>query len=415
MTSDCFAVPGGLMPLDDALDDLARRLSPVVVPERVPLRAAVGRVLAADIVAAVDHPGHDASAMDGYAVRHADLSESAPVILPLSGRVAAGHPLAHPLAPGTVARIFTGGVMPEGADTVIMQEDVTETADGRATLPAGVSPGRHVRAAASDFRAGTTVLTAGRRLRAPDIALAAAAGQTHPPVFSPVRVGVFSTGDEVVEPGRPLPPGGLYDANRYGLMALAETLGAAVSDLGHLPDDRAAIRDALDGAADDHDVLLTSGGVSVGGEDHVRDAVSDVGALHFWRLAIKPGKPVALGRVRAASFIGLPGNPISALVTFLLVARSMIQRLGGQTVVAPARYPVAAGFSLPATGARREFPRGWVENTPDGPRARLYRSQDSAMIASMSAAGGLLDIPANSPAIAPGDPVSYIPLAEVLT
>ena len=242
-------------------------------------------MLAADVVAACAHPAAAVSAMDGYAVRHADLSGAEPSTLPLVGRVAAGHPLDRPLGPGEAARIFTGGVMPGGADTVVMQEDVSETPDGRATLPANVTKGRHVRAPGGDFRAGETVLTAGRRLRAPDIALAASAGQSHLPVFERLRVGVFSTGDEVIEPGRPLPPGALYDGNRYGMMALAEGLGAAVTDLGHLPDDLDRIRDALKGAAGDHNVLMTSGGVSVGGEDHVRDAVAAVGAIHFWRLA----------------------------------------------------------------------------------------------------------------------------------
>ncbi len=414
--ADCFDPPGDrLMPLDEALTHITARLSPVVAVERAPLRTGAGRVLAADVVAACAHPAAAVSAMDGYAVRHADLSETAPVALPIVGRVAAGHPLDRALAPGEAARIFTGGVMPEGADTVVMQEDVSETPDGRATLPAGITRGRHVRAPGGDFRAGETVLTAGRRLRAPDIALAASAGQSHLPVFERLRVGVFSTGDEVIEPGRPLPPGALYDGNRYGMMALAEGLGAAVTDLGHLPDDLDRIRDALKGAAGDHDVLMTSGGVSVGGEDHVRDAVAAVGAIHFWRLALKPGKPTALGNVGEATFIGLPGNPVAALVTFLMVARPVLQRLGGVTVRPPQRYSVSAGFQYRKTAGRREFLRGWITESPNGPCAELYKSQDSAMIASLAAAGGLIDIPADARDIAPGDPVAYLPLSEVLS
>nr|WP_184437179.1 gephyrin-like molybdotransferase Glp [Roseospira goensis] len=402
------------MALDEALDLLQARLRPVVAVERVPLRGAGGRVLAADGVAAVSHPGADTAAMDGYAVRHADLSATGPVTLPVTGRVAAGHPLDRALDPGTAVRIFTGGVMPEGADTVIMQEDVTDTGGGRVTLPAGVPAGRHMRGAASDFRAGTTVLTAGRRLRPPDIALAASAGLSHLPVFERVRVSVFSTGDEVVEPGTPLPPGGLYDGNRYGVMALADGLGAAVTDLGRLPDDRDAIRGALDAAADDHDLLITSGGVSVGGEDHVRDAVSALGDLHFWRLALKPGKPAALGTIRDTVFLGLPGNPVSALVTFLLIARPVIRRLGGCAASRPRRYPLPAGFAFETGGTRREFLRGWVEDTADGPVVRLYRSQDSAMISAMGAAGGLVDVPAGTRRIEPGQSVDYLPLNEVL-
>ncbi|WP_299442707.1 gephyrin-like molybdotransferase Glp [uncultured Rhodospira sp.] len=413
--TDPVSIDDRLLPLDEALERLQRELRPVVAPERVPLRAAAGRILAADVVAAVDHPGHAVSAMDGYAVRHADLSADAPVTLPVSGRAAAGHPLPHPLEPGSTARIFTGAVMPEGADTVIMQEDVTEAGDGGVTLPAGASHGRHVRAAGSDFHAGATVLAAGRRLRPPDIALAAAAGQAHLPVFERLRVGVFSTGDEVVEPGQPLPPGGLYDSNRHGLLALVEAMGAAVTDLGNLPDDRARITAALDRAAEEHHVLITSGGVSVGGEDHVRDAVAALGTLHFWRLAIKPGKPTALGSIRDTTFIGLPGNPVSALVTFLLVARPVLQRLGGARVVPPRRYPVPAGFSHENTGHRRAFLRAWVEDTAEGPRVRLFRSQDSAMTTSLGAATGLVDLPADTDTVAPGQPVDYLPLTEVLS
>lgn len=416
--TDCFAIETRLLPLDDALAALAARLRPVVGVERVPLRAAAGRVLAADVVAAVDHPSDAVSAMDGYAVRHADLLPDAPVTLPLGGRVAAGHPLGHPLPPGSVARIFTGGVLPDGTDTVVMQEDVTEPTAGHATLPAGITPGRHVRAAGSDFRTGSTVLTAGRRLRPPDIALAASAGIAHLPVFEPLRVGVFSTGDEVREPGTPLPPGALYDGNRYGMMALADAMGAAVTDLGSLPDDPATIRAALDRSADDHDVLMTSGGVSVGGEDHVRDAVAALGTIHFWRLALKPGKPTALGTIRSATFVGLPGNPVSALVTFLIVARPVLLRLGGvQPVTAPRRYPLPAAFSYTKPAGRREFLRAWIEESPDGggPAVHLYRSQDSAMIASMSAAGGLVDIPEEACSITPGDPVAYLPFSEVLS
>jgi molybdopterin molybdotransferase len=413
--TDCFDVGDRLMPLDEALSQIARRLQPAVGIERVPLRAAAGRVLASDLVAGVTHPAHDNAAMDGYAVRHADLSPTDPVTLPVTARVAAGHPMQRPLGPGEVARIFTGGVMPEGADTVIMQEDVTDPGNGRVTLPAGVTFGRHVRAAGGDFRAGTTVLTAGRRLRPPDIALAASAGHAFLPVFERVRVGVFSTGDEVFEPGTDLPPGGLYDGNRYGMMALAEALGAEVNDLGHLPDDLERITRALDTAADGQHLLMTSGGVSVGGEDHVRDAVAALGALHFWRLAIKPGKPTALGLIRQTAFAGVPGNPVSALVTFLLVVRPVLQRLSGATVTAPRRYPMRAGFAHKKSGNRREFLRAWVEDTADGPVLRPFRSQDSSMISSMGAASGLVDVPADRMAIEEGEAVDYLPFCEVFS
>ncbi|MQX36055.1 molybdopterin molybdenumtransferase MoeA [Roseospira navarrensis] len=403
------------MSLDEALAEIDARIRPAVTIERVPLRQASGRVLAADLVANVTHPAHDNAAMDGYAVHHADLSPSEPTTLPVTARVAAGHPLDRPLPPGEVARIFTGGVMPEGADTVIMQEDVTDLGDGRVTLPAGVTRGRHVRTAGGDFRTGATILAAGRRLRAPDVALAASAGHAYVPVFERVRVGVFSTGDEVFEPGTDLPPGGLYDGNRYGMMALVEAMGAEVTDLGHLPDDPDRITRALDDAADAHHLLLTSGGVSVGGEDHVRDVVAALGSLHFWKLAIKPGKPTALGLIRETAFAGLPGNPVSALVTCLLVVRPVVQRLAGLPVTIPRRYAVPAGFSHTKSGNRREFLRGWIEDTPDGPVVRVFHSQDSAMIRSMGAAAGLVDVPAERATVAPGEPVAYLPFSELLS
>ncbi|MBB4265863.1 molybdopterin molybdotransferase MoeA [Roseospira visakhapatnamensis] len=412
--TDCFAVGDHLMPLDEALALLAGRLAPVVTPEPVPLRAATGRVLAQDVAALCAHPAEDRSAMDGYAARHADLSADAPVTLPVAARVAAGHPLAAPVPPGAVVRIFTGGVVPGDLDTVVMQEDCTGHPDGRVTLPAGVPAGRHVRAAGGDFRAGDPILPAGRRLRAPDIALAASAGHATLPVFQRVRVGVFSTGDEVREPGEPLGAGGVYDGNRHGIMAALETLGAAVTDLGRVPDDPSVLRTALDAAADGHHLLVTSGGVSVGGEDHVRDVVADLGALHFWRLAIKPGKPAALGHVGDAAFVGLPGNPVSAMVTLLLIARPVLQRLSGETVTPPRRYPLPAGFHHRESGGRRTFLRAWVEDTLDGPVVRLFRSQDSAMVSSLGAAGGLVDLPAEAGTIAPGDPVAYLPFHEVL-
>jgi len=414
-STDCFDMSDRLLPLDEALGQISARIQPAVGIERVGLRAAAGRVLAADLVANVTHPAHDNAAMDGYVLRHADLSPTEPVTLSVTARVAAGHPLPHPLPPGEAARIFTGGVIPEGADTVIMQEDVTEAGDDRVTFPAGVPLGRHVRTAGGDFSAGTTVLTAGRRLRAPDIALAASAGHAFVPAFERVRVGVFSTGDEVFEPGTDVPPGGLYDGNRYGMMALAESLGAEVTDLGHLPDDMGQITRALDEAADAHHLLMTSGGVSVGGEDHVRDAVAALGALHFWRLAIKPGKPTALGLIRETAFAGLPGNPVSALVTFLLVVRPVLQRLGGVTVIPPRRYPMRAAFTHRKAGNRREFLRAWIEESAEGPVVQVFRSQDSSMISSMASASGLVDVPADVTAIEPGQMVNVLPFSEVLS
>ncbi|RMD65238.1 MAG: molybdopterin molybdenumtransferase MoeA, partial [Alphaproteobacteria bacterium] len=328
LSNDCFAHGGRLMRVDEALELIARRIDCVTDVEEVPVVAALGRVLAEDVIAPHDVPPHDNSAVDGYAVFFDDLDPGGETVLPVTGRAAAGHPLGRPVHRGEAIRIFTGAPMPEGPDTVMMQEDCRLEGD-RVVLRPGLKRGANRRRRGEDVRTGATVLHRGRRLRAQDLGQAAAVGRRTLNVSRPLRAALFSTGDEVREPGTPLDPGCIYDSNRAMIHGLLSGLGCAVTDLGILPDRPAVIHEALATAARDHDVIITSGGVSVGEEDHVKQAVEAQGALHLWRLAIKPGRPLALGQVGRVPFVGLPGNPVAVMVTFVTVVRPMILRLMG--------------------------------------------------------------------------------------
>src|SRR5262245_8293736 len=319
LTDDCFAFSGPLLPIADMERLIAERVTPVTETETVPLSSARGRVIAHDVAAPIDLPPFDNSAVDGYAVRHRDLDGKVATRLAIAGRLTAGSAAEQPIAPGTATRIFTGAPMPAGADTVFMQEDVQVEA-GAVVVPPGLRSGANRRLAGEDVRRGQVVLPAGRRLAAQDVALAAAVGLTRLDMRRRVRVALFSTGDEIVEPGAPRPAAALYDANRYLLAAMLDRLGAELTDLGILQDDPAAVAEAIGEAARSHDLVLTSGGVSTGEADHVRDAIEKVGRLVFWRVAIKPGRPVAMGVLpggnpgTGAAFVGLPGNPVAAFV-----------------------------------------------------------------------------------------------------
>ncbi len=414
LSDDCFAHGGALMPLDEALALLDERLQPVCGHEAVPLGRAGGRLLAEDVVAGVDVPPHDNSAVDGYAVFFEDLDPHGETRLPVGGRAAAGHPLGRPARRGEAIRIFTGAAMPDGPDTVMMQEDCREDGDHVALAP-GIKRGANRRSRGEDVTRGTPILQRGRRLRPQDLGLAAAVGRTEVTVYAPLRVAVFSTGDEVREPGQDLPDGAIYDANRYTLMAAVSRLGCAVSDLGILPDDADAIRRALADAAADHDLLLTSGGVSVGDEDHVRSAVEANGHMHFWRLAIKPGRPVAMGQIGSTPIVGLPGNPGAVLVTFVLVARPILLRLAGATEIAPHRFPVRLDFDYKKKAGRREFVRAVLKTGPDGaPIADKHGRSGAGILSSMVAADGLLDLGADLTYLESGSTVDFLPFSEVL-
>ncbi|UEM05777.1 molybdopterin molybdotransferase MoeA [Skermanella rosea] len=378
--------------------------------ETVGLGDAVGRVLAEDIVATGDLPSRDCSAMDGYAVAFDGLEPGRPSTLPVVGRVAAGHPLDRPVRRGEAVRIFTGAALPDGCDTVVMQEHCA-AAEGFVTLPPAVARNANRRRRGEDVSAGTLCLARGAVLRPQDIGMAAALGHAALRVRAPVRVAVFSTGDELCEPGEPLGDGRIHDINRYTLTAMLKRLGCAVTDLGIVRDDRRSVVGTLAEAACGHDLIVTSGGMSVGEEDHVKAAVGELGSLGFWRLAVKPGKPVAVGHVGAVPFVGLPGNPVAVMVTFALVARPLIRRIAGAAAAEPRRWQVAADFAHDKPAGRRDYLRGRLL---DGGRVAKFRHDGSHVISSMVEADGLIELRDGTTRIEPGDRVDFLPFAELL-
>ena len=413
LSDDCFAFGGELMRTEDALSLLAERLTTVVDTEQVALRRAAGRVLAADVCAARSVPPYDNAAVDGFAVFFDDLSGDGPTRLPVTGRIAAGHPLGRSARPGEALRIFTGAPMPDGPDTVLMQEDCT--ADGEhVIIPPGIKPGANRRRAGEDIEKGGVILRAGQRLRPQDIGLAASVGCATLTVYRRLRVAVFSTGDEVREVGADLPPGCIYDSNRYAVSALLESLGCEVGDLGILPDRYEAIRDALADAAGTFDLIVTSAGVSTGEEDHVREAVAALGAIHFWRLAIRPGRPIALGQVAGTPFIGLPGNPVAVMVTFMRFARPAILLLMGATDIAPNFFRVRAAFGYRKKRQRREWIRASLFTDTDGVlAARRFPREGAGILTSMVESDGLIELSEELTQLDPGTMVDFLPFSEV--
>ncbi len=410
---DCFAAADALMPLEQALDLLSSRLEPVTGSESVALRDALGRIAAADVTAARDVPPHDNAAVDGYAVFFDDLGADRDTRLPVVGRVAAGHPLGRPARRGEAVRIFTGAPVPEGPDTVFMQEDCVPDGD-HVVLRPGIRRGANLRRRGEDVVAGRTILTAGQVLRAQEIGLAASVGRSRLDVRTRLRAAVFSTGDEVRDPEGETPSGCIFDANRYTVMGLLEGLGCAVTDLGILPDAYDAIHAALADAAPAHDLLITSGGVSMGEEDHVREAVEALGRLHFWRLAIKPGRPIALGQVGGTAFIGLPGNPVAAMVTFMRIARPVVLRLSGRADVDPPLFRVRADFDHKKKAGRVEWLRVRLARTADGDAAAVkFPAEGSGILTSMVEADGLVELPEDQGPVSRGAMVDFLPFNEV--
>lgn len=419
LSEDRFAVDGAMMSVEAAVARLAERLATVTARTDVPLAAAGGRVLAADVVAPRPVPPHDNSAVDGYAVFFDDLLPTAETVLPVTGRVAAGHTLGRAGVRGEAVRIFTGAPMPSGFDTVLMQEDCRSEAEGaRVVIRPGITRGANRRVCGEDVAPGAVVLAAGRRLRPQDIGLAASLGFATLPVRAPLRVAVFSTGDELHEPAdtaSALPDGGIFDANRFTLGALLRRLGCAVTDLGILRDDPAVIRAALAEAAASHQVLITSGGVSIGDEDHVKAAVEALGRLHLWRLAIKPGRPMALGQVGEVPFIGLPGNPVAVMITFLCVARPLILHLMGATPVPPRRFPARVCFSYSKKAGPREYLRVHIDAATDGAVClRKYPRDGAGVLSSMVDSDGLAILPETLTRLTEGDVIEVIPFSELL-
>lgn len=402
----------GLMPLDDVLLQIDERVAAVTDIESVPLGHCFGRILAETVRASVDLPPAAVSAVDGYGFFSDDASPQGGNPLRIVGRVPAGAAFSDRVGPGEAVRVFTGAPVPEGVDSVAMQEDCAATG-GAVTVNGRVGPGANIRHAGTDVRAGAVVLGPGCRLRAQEVGVAAAVGRTALAVRRPLRVALFSTGDELRAPGVFLPPGAIYDANRYSVHALLAGLGAQVTDLGILPDRRGAVLDALERGSD-HDLIVTSGGVSVGEEDHVRAAVMELGSIDTWRLAVKPGKPLAFGRIGRTAFLGLPGNPVSAMVMFMLVGRPLILRLSGGIPAIPLRFGVTAGFDFSKRAGRREFLRGWIEAKADGSTvARKVVNDSSGDLTSLTRSAGLIDVPAETTGIKAGDRVDFIPFSEL--
>lgn len=411
-----------LTPLEDALAALLAQAQPLPGAAFVDLLQADGRVLAADCIAPLQVPPLDNSAMDGYAVRSAEVAQAG-TALPVSQRIPAGQ-VGTALQVGTVARIFTGAPLPPGADAIVMQEDCTVLDDGRVRFDAVPQPGQFVRRAGQDIALGSTALQAGLRLTPAALGLAASLGLAQLPVARRPRVALFSTGDELALPGsiapQDLPPGHIFNSNRYVLASLLQRWGCEVVDGGILPDDRAATHAALARAAQDCDLLVTSAGVSVGEEDHVRPVVEQLGALSLWKIAMKPGKPFAFGHVRRsggdpaagrAHFIGLPGNPVSSLITALVLLRPFVLALQGASVVQPPAHWLTADFEITQRDSRREFLR--ARRNAAG-QLELFANQNSGVLTSTVWAEGLVDNPAQT-LIARGDSVRFLPFSELLT
>ena len=411
-----------LTPLEDALAAVLAQAQPLPGAAFVDLLQADGRVLAADCIAPLQVPPLDNSAMDGYAVRSAEVAQAG-TVLPVSQRIPAGQ-VGTALQVGTVARIFTGAPLPPGADAIVMQEDCTVLDDGRVRFDAVPQPGQFVRRAGQDIALGSTALQAGLRLTPAALGLAASLGLAQLPVARRPRVALFSTGDELALPGsiapQDLPPGHIFNSNRYVLASLLQRWGCEVVDGGILPDDRAATHAALAQAAEDCDLLVTSAGVSVGEEDHVRPVVEQLGALSLWKIAMKPGKPFAFGHVRRsggdpaagrAHFIGLPGNPVSSLITALVLLRPFVLALQGASVVQPPAHWLTADFEITQRDSRREFLR--ARRNAAG-QLELFTNQNSGVLTSTVWAEGLVDNPAQT-LIARGDSVRFLPFSELLT
>jgi len=413
--------------LDEALLQLlAHAAGAARLPsESIQLTNALNRVLAQEVVSPICVPAYDNSQMDGYAGVAVEMNNALEPLV-VSQRIPAGHP-GKPLKPGTVVRIFTGAPIPQGANAVIMQEQVRQVDDDHVQCLEPVTPGQNIRLKAADLSSGQVILSQGKKLSAADIALAASVGVTQITVYQRLKVAVFSSGDELRQPGEPLEFGQIYDSNRPMVLNLVKAMGLDASDMGCLPDRLDTTRQALGQAASTHDVILTCGGVSVGEEDHIKAAISAEGQLDLWKIALKPGKPFAFGQVGKATFLGMPGNPVAAWVTFAMLIRPylMLRAAGGMRhqhdrsgaahgsasldALIPSGYRVVAAFDWSFPDARQEFLRGWIDHQG---RAQIHDRQNSAVLSSVTASTGLIEIPALTP-VRQGNVVRYIPYAEL--
>ncbi len=406
--TDCCATPG-LISVEQAIEKILSQAVPVDETETVDILDALNRILAEDLHSSIDVPGYDNSAMDGYAVRSEDCQAAANE-LPVSQRIAAGQ-VGLPLEPGTAARIFTGAPVPEGADAVVMQE-MCQQDDDMVTVNTVVKAGSNVRRAGEDIKNGSVVLHAGKRLRAQELGLLASVGLAEFKVKCKLKVAIFFTGDEIIAPGQPLAAGQIYNSNRYTLRGLLQTVGCEIIDLGIVPDTLEATVEVLKQAAESADLVVTSGGVSVGEEDYVRIALEKLGELSMWRIAMKPGKPVAFGKVDNTLFMGLPGNPVAVFVTFLLFARALILKLQGAEDIITKRVSVIADFDWPKI-KRQEYLRVRLVQKDGQTVAQVYPHQGSGVLSSASWADGLVEVFADKE-IKKGDAVNYLSFEGLL-
>lgn len=415
LSDDCFAFGGPMLLVDEAVGIIAARVAPVQEVETVSLNEADGRILASEIFASLPLPPFTNSAVDGYAVRGSDIPHQTEQAFPVAGRVQAGTSASEAIKPGHAVRIFTGAPMPDGADTVFMQEDVRIDGDGRVVLPAGLKSGANVRPAGEDVPVGHTALAAGQRLRPQDVALAAAFGLTAVNVRRRIRVAVFSTGNELVSPGAARADAQLFDSNRFMLGAMLTRLGCVVSDLGIFRDDRASLADGLKKVAGSHDLILTTGGVSTGEEDHVKAAVESVGTLVLWRMAIKPGRPVAMGVIGGTPFIGLPGNPVASFVTFVHVVRPTVLALAGAAQQPLVPMPVRAAFTYKKKIARREYVRVNLRKSDDGTlEAVKFPREGAGLLSSLVDTDGLVELGEDITQVRPGQTVGFLAYASLI-
>ncbi|MBS1181204.1 MAG: molybdopterin molybdenumtransferase MoeA [Proteobacteria bacterium] len=414
LSSDAFAFGGDLMPVEEALALVTARIPPLGETETVTLIDADGRFLADDALAPIDLPVFDNSAVDGYAVAHADLAVGGPTILPISARIAAGEAASGAIPGETAARIFTGAPMPPGTDTVFMQEDVVIREDGSVELPQGLRKGANSRPKGEDIARGSLAVPAGRRLEPRDIALLAALGVTRVEVRRRPRAAVFSTGDELRDPGQVLGAAAIYDSNRFSLQVMLKRAGCEVTDLGILPDDRHITSERLDAATRDHDLIVTSGGVSTGEEDHVRAAIAASGSMVFWRLGIKPGRPVAMGIINGTPLVGLPGNPVAVFVTFAHVLRPLVVVLSGGRPSVLAAMTVLSGFDYRKKAGRREYVRVSLERSDGATVARKYPVDGAGVLTSLTRTDGMIELPEACTDVRIGDPVSFYAYSQLI-
>ena len=410
LRNTCFALPAGVdwTPVDTVLTYLRDRLGPVTAVETIPLVSAQNRVVARDVTARRSNPAHANSAVDGYGFA-GGLAAGAHVLPLMAGRAAAGAPLNGAVPPGHAVRILTGAILPQGVDTVVLQEDVTVGATAIA-LRGPIRPGANTRKAGEDVLAGEPVLAAGARISAPDLALAGVTGIAGVPVHAPLRVAILSTGDELVPPGTVPKPGQIHDANRPMLAGLVRDMGFTVVDAGIIPDDRAKLRRALDTAAASADVILTSGGASAGDEDHLSALMTGSGAMQHWRIAVKPGRPLALGFWHDRPVFGLPGNPVAAFVCTLVFAAPALRRLSGMAWQVPRGLLLPAAFDKCKKAGRREYLRARLR----GDVVEVFGSEGSGRISGLCWGTGLVELDDGARDIAPGDTVRYIPYVAFL-